>query len=90
MFDRMNRRLYWTLVNLGKLLGIIIGGVTFGLGIFAAAYYSMQWVGSPVPALLLLILAILTFASYKVAAWDVDREKLEQERVERSLKKDWD
>lgn len=90
MFDRMNRRLYWTLVNLAKSLGIIIGGVSVALGIFATAYYSISWVGSPFPALLVVLLAILTFASYKVAAWDVDREKIQQERVERSLKKDWD
>lgn len=71
------------------MLGFILGGLGVGLGLVVSAYYSVQWFGTAIPLFALFLLGALTFVSYKVAAWDVDREKIEKERIERSLKKDW-
>jgi hypothetical protein len=86
----MNRRLYWTLVNFGKMIGMILTIIVSAALIVFIAQSSKEYFGSGVPAFILAGIIGIGFFSYKMSEFDVDRERHEQERVERALKKDWE
>ena len=90
MFDHMNRRLYWTLVNFGKIVGTFLVIVIGAAAIVFIAQASRDYFGSGVPAFILAGIIGVGFFSYKMSEFDVDREQRDQERVERALKKDWE
>lgn len=90
MFDRMNRRLYWTLVNFVKITGFLLVSITGIFLLACAAVYTEKTFGSAVPFVAFTVLCVIVWISWIIGKLDVDIEKMKQDSVERSLKRDWE
>lgn len=84
MFNSVPRIVYYTVKRFLMIIGIIvlIAGAVMGMVVLSEKVG--PWIVFPVFGL-----GYCIFMSYHMAKFDVEREKLQQERVERSLKKDW-
>ena len=88
--DIMPRRLYWTLVNFGRIVGTVVVIFASAAAIVFIAQTSRDYFGTGIPAFILAGIVGVGVFSYKMSEFDVDRENLEKERVERALKRDYD
>jgi hypothetical protein len=86
---RMPRHLYYSIKRFLMLLGSFLAGVVITISIIKLIELSMAMTGSPVPVLVAIVFVIMGVASYALAKIDVDREMREQERIRKSLEKDW-